>query len=417
MKTIVISGKDQTRVPFLRGILIRSLLDAGLEFKDALSLATGLRDELADREEVSSEDIRDRVLSLLEEKGYLGALEPYRLPLVAPARIMVRGRDGSETAFSRSLHERFLRASGMKPEKAEQITESLFERLHASGAASITTSELGYVTYLCLQQEVSKKAARRYLLWSEYQQSSKPLLLMICGTVGTGKSTIATEVGHVLDIVRIQSTDMLREVMRMMMPERLLPILHTSSFSAWKALPIQDVQDRDRDQLVADGYRSQATLLAVPCEAVLQRAREESVPVILEGVHTHPELLERLPDHEDAITVHVTLAVLKAKALKSRLRGRGEDVPQRRARRYLDRFDDIWSLQSFLLSEADRCDVPIITNHDMEKAVQQVIQQVIYELSRHFSSTPRDIFGEVVDRVGQDTTDEAWQEALALVVD
>lgn len=417
MKTIVVSDKDQSRIPFLRGILTRSLLDAGLDFEDAFALATVLRDELSSYDEVSSDDIRDRVFSLLEENGHLGALEPYRLPLASPAKIEVKRRNGSENAFSRSRHERFLQACGIKPEKAEQTTDMIFGQLLASGVSSITTRQLGYLTYLYLQQETSKKAARRYLLWSEFQQSSRPLMLLVCGTVGTGKSTVATEVAHVLDIVRIQSTDMLREVMRMMMPQRLLPVLHTSSFNAWKALPIQDVTDRDKDQVVADGYRSQADLLAVPCEAVLQRAAEESVPVILEGVHAHPDLLERLPQDEEIIAVHVTLAVLKAKELKSRLRGRGEAVPQRRAKRYLNKFDAVWSLQSFLLSEADRCDVPIITNHDKEKAVQQVIQQVIYELSRHFSGTPHDVFGQVVDQVKKETIDGSWQDAVGLLVD
>ena len=415
MKTYVVNEKEQTRVPFLRGILTRSLLDAGLDFADAFALATGLRDELSGFDEVSSADIRDRVYGLLEESGHLGALEPYRLPLVAPAIIRVNSRDGSSNAFSRSRHERFLQACGMKPEKAEQLTNLLYDQLLVSGTESVTTAELGYLTWLCLQQEASKKAARRYLLWSEFQRSSRPLMLLICGAVGTGKSTIATEVGHILDIVRIQSTDMLREVMRMMMPERLLPVLHKSSFNAWKALPIRDVEDRDRDQLIADGYRSQADLLAVPCEAVLQRAAEEGVPVILEGVHAHPDLLERLPSGGDVIPVHVTLAVLKPKALKSRLRGRGEEVPLRRAKRYLNKFDEVWSLQSFLLSEADRCDVPIITNHDKEKAIQQVVLQVIYELSRHFEGTPRDVFGPVVERVHREAVDGSWQEAVAVL--
>jgi 2-phosphoglycerate kinase len=210
---------------------------------------------------------------------------------------------------------------------------------------------------------------------------------------------------------------MLREVMRMMMPKRLAPVLHKSSFNAWKALPIQDTKERDRDQLVADGYRSQARLLAVPCEAVLQRAVEESVPVILEGVHVLPELRQCVPEDSDAITVHVTLAVLKTKQLKARLRGRSEDAPQRRAKRYLNRFDSIWSLQSFLLSEADRCDVPIITNNDKEKTIQQVIQQVHYELARHFSGTPRDVFGDAARRVEVEAGAQAWPEAVGVLVD
>ena len=417
MKTIVFNELENTRVPFLRGILTRSLLDAGLQFEDAFDLATRVRDQFSDVAEVSSEEIRLRVAEMLESNGYLGALEPYRLPLAAPAKIQVSSLSGTVSAFSRGKHERYLQASGLKAEKAEQTTMMIYDQLLTAGVTSMTTCQLGYLTYLCLLQENSKKAARRYLLWSEFQRSARPLLLLICGTVGTGKSTMATEIAHLLDIVRIQSTDMLREVMRMMMPQRLLPVLHTSSFNAWKALPIQDFRNRDRDQIVADGYRSQADLLAVPCEAVLQRAVEESVPIILEGVHAHPELMEKLPRNSDAIAVHVTLAVLKAKELKSRLRGRGVEIPQRRAKRYLNKFDAVWSLQSYLLSEADRCNVPIITNHDQEYAAQQIIQQVNYELSRHFEGSPRDVFGEVVDQVQERDETSTWQDLVPLLSD
>jgi 2-phosphoglycerate kinase len=345
LKNIVVNEKEGTRVPFLRGILIRSLLDTGLAFEDAYVLATRVRDELADSGEITSRDLRQKIAGLLKKGGHEGALELYRVPALAPARIQVHGLDASITAFSRGKHQRFLQASGLKPERAEQITALLYDHLLAAGITSISTSRLGFLTYLCLQQEVSRRAAERYLVWSEFQRSGRPLLLMICGAVGTGKSTIATEVAHLLDVVRIQSTDMLREVMRMMIQPRLLPVLHASSFNAWKELPAQDSKSRSKEQLIADGYRSQVELLAVACEAILQRAVEESVPVILEGVHAHPDLLRRVPQGTDAITAHVTLAVLRPKELKARLRGRGVEVPQRRAKRYLDTFDSIWTSQ------------------------------------------------------------------------
>jgi 2-phosphoglycerate kinase len=336
---------------------------------------------------------------------------------VAPARIHVVGPGGAAGAFSRGKHERDLQASGLKRDKAEQVTAVIFDQLLAAGISSITTQQLGYLTYQCLQQEISKKAAERYLVWSEFQRSSRPLVLMICGAVGTGKSTIATEVAHFLDIVRIQSTDMLREVMRMMIPQRLLPVLHTSSFNAWKELPIQDKQDRSREQLIADGYRSQVELLAVACEAVLQRAAEESVPIILEGVHAHPDLLKLAPQDSGAIVVHVTLAVLRSKELKARLRGRGTLVPQRRAKRYLNKFESIWTLQSFLLSEADRCEVPIITNQDKDRAILQIILHVNQELSRHFSGTPAGAFGEAAQLMDESDSALSWRDfAIGLAV-
>ena len=280
----------------------------------------------------------------------------------------------------------------------------------AGNIASVSTCELGGLTYLCLQQEVGKKAAKRYLVWSEFQRNSRPLVMLIGGTVAVGKSTIATELAHLLDIVRIQSTDMLREVMRMMVPSRLLPVLHTSSFNAWRTLPIQDKTDREWEQLVAEGYRSQAELLAVPCEAILQRAVEESVPVILEGVHVYPDLLEQALDDSGVIKVRVMLAVLKSKKIKSRLRGRGVEVPERRAERYLNAFKSIWSLQSYLLSEADRCNVPIITTEGKDKAILQIIQHVSAELAKHFSGSPSEVFGLAPNQLEKTDKPIPWQQ-------
>jgi 2-phosphoglycerate kinase len=415
LKTIVVNSRDNEKVPFLRGILIRSLLDAGLSFEDASELATTIREELASTREITTANLQDRVSHLLKDRFDKEALNQYCFPSVAPSRILVTSLTGTVSAFSRGRHERYLRSAGMKSEKAEHTTELIYAQLIAAGTASISTCELGYVTYLCLQQEVGKKAAKRYLVWSEYQRSGRPLFLLIGGTVAAGKSTIATEIAHLLEIVRIQSTDMLREVMRMMVPKRLMPVLHTSSFNAWKTLPKQGTTDRDQDQMVAEGYRSQTELLAVPCEAVLQRAVEESVPIILEGVHVHPDLLDYATSDESVIKVYVMLAILKSKKLKSHLRGRGVDVPQRRAQRYLDSLESIWSLQSYLLSEADRCDVPIITTEDKDMAVLQVIQQVNRELSRQFSGSVEQVFGSVVDELKQMTETAAWQEIVPLL--
>ena len=173
--------------------------------------------------------------------------------------------------------------------------------------------------------------------------------------------------------------------------------------------------EAETKKLVAEGYQSQAELLAVPCEAVLQRAVEENVPIILEGIHAHPELLNLIRSDSEVIKVFVMLAVLKSKKLKSRLQGRGKDVPQRKPKRYLNNLDSIWSMQSFLLSEADRYDVPIITSGDRETAVLQVAQQVNIELAKHFNGSAREVFGPVVDRLEENPDAKAWHEKIAIL--
>ncbi len=271
----------------------------------------------------------------------------------------------------------------------------MYHHLVTRHAPEITSKHLGHLTYKFLYQDedLGPAVAKRYLVWVDFLHSGRPILLLIGGTAGTGKSTIATELANRLEIVRSQSTDMLREVMRMMIPERLMPVLHKSSFNAWEALPPHEgPMAADQDALLADGYRTQAELVSVALEAVVNRALRERVSLILEGVHVQPAFMQRIPTDTDAVVVPVMLAVLKPEKLRKRIRGRGKDVPERRAERYMGHFDSVWRLQSYLLSEADRLSVPIIANDDKEKVMREIMRIVIGTVSTEFSRTPKEVF-------------------------
>jgi 2-phosphoglycerate kinase len=258
----------------------------------------------------------------------------------------------------------------------------------------MTSRRLGELTYRYLRQsrKLGPAVAQRWLVWRNFMNSGRPLIYLFGGTAGCGKSTIATMLASRLDIVRTQSTDMLREVMRIMTPKQLIPVLHTSSFTAWTALPgapeaIQDVPET----LLVNGYRSQADLLAVAIEAVIQRALREQVSLILEGVHIHPAFMEKL-SNSDAVVIPVMLGVLKKKQLQRRIKGRGSEAPQRRSDRYLNHFDEIWRLQSYLLSEADHANIPIVANTDRDKVFREIMRITIESLAKDFDATPQTVF-------------------------
>lgn len=305
---------------------------------------------------------------------------------------MVSDTQGRTRPFSRGRHRHYLESCGLSTEEAAAVTMRLYEHLLRKGITEIDSSYLARLTYRYLHRDLDAEAARRYAVWVDFMRSNRPLLLLITGVPGSGKSTIAVEVANRLEIVRTQSTDMLREVMRTMIPQRLIPVLHTSSFKAWEVLPAHGYQRTDPDQAVADGYLAQADLLSIGCEAVLNRALRERVSMILEGVHVHPSLVEKLPRDTDAIVVPIMLAVLKPDALRERFSARGEQAPDRRADRYLQHFDAIWRMQTFLLSEADHWKVSIISNSDTEKTVQQVMKVVIDTLAQGLSIRPGESF-------------------------
>jgi 2-phosphoglycerate kinase len=395
MAKILIEDQDEnTRVPFLRGILIRSLQDAGLPFKDAYELATEVRNELSDVEQLTTQELRQRVLSLLKTRTAPEVSTRYEKKEKLFA-IQVEQRDGQLTPFYRLEYQNTLETIGLTPDEATEVVATVHKGLMERRVETVTSRHLGKLTYRHLMQssKLGPAVAHRWLVWRDFINSGQPIIFLIGGTAGCGKSTIATILASRLDIVRSQSTDMLREVMRTMLPEQLLPVLHTSSFTAWKALPRQPEEFReDPEALLINGYRSQADLLSVAIQAVIQRALRERVSLIVEGVHVHPAFVETLTGKNDAILMPIMLGMLKRKQLQRRIRGRGSNAPQRRADRYLEHFDEIWGLQSYLLSEADRVNIPIVINSDRDKVFREIMRITIETLARDFDNTPEAVF-------------------------
>jgi 2-phosphoglycerate kinase len=392
-KTFITDSLTGSRIPFLRGILIRSLQDSGLAFDKAYDISTLARDGLIHKTEFQSIELREMVLDLLAKGGFFDIIARYSDRSLPAEPITIIEHDGTRSGFSTSDNRRFLESCGLTPDESMLVIGKLKDSLAQENRRELPVALLGYRIYQILKNEFGPPYDQNYLVWKKFQQSGKPLLLLIGGATGCGKSSIATEIAHNLNIHRIQSTDMLREVMRIMIPTGLLPILHTSSFNAWQTLPrVRSSAGPPSDSLLIDGYSMQAKLLATSCEAVINRALKERVSLILEGIHVEPTLLQKIPSKADAAVVMIMLAVLKQEQLKKQIRGRGDRVPIRRAKRYLKHFQEIWSIQSNLLAEADRCQVPIVINDNKELVIGKIMKIIVATLRKDFNATAEELF-------------------------
>lgn len=387
-KIHVIDEREGSEVPFLRGILTRSLQKSGITFDEAYKISDQIRRSLAQRSEILSHELRTVVSEYLESHGYVEQLQAYRQGALEVPTIHIIDRDGSEIPFSKGRLSQSMEICGMDQDQSYQITQSIEASIVAAKKKEISSSDLADQTSQAIRVNAGEEVAVRYRRWREFGSSGKPIILLVGGTTGSGKSTIGSELAHRLDIVRTQSTDMLREVMRLMIPARLLPTLHTSSFGAYKTFPQwkSEQEGMDEPPMIA-GYLSQAEQVGVGIEGVLKRAENERVSLILEGVHIHPALIKQIIDQSDALVVPIILAVLKKKRLRKRLVGRGQAIASRRSKRYLENFDHIWNLQSFLLDQADHFNIPIVQNFDEEEAIRSIMETISAYVARDMSSS------------------------------
>ncbi len=363
-----------SEIPFLRGTLIRSLNKVGVDYEDARNIANQVRDQFATKSSVTVAELSEAVVKYLAESQDKKIVEQYRHREPYSNVVRVDYGDGDVAPFSRGLFMQRLQVCGLKRRKLLAITKLIQKALKESNAESVDANELRDLTYWAIAK-YSRASAEKYLTWSAFHDSDLPLIILIGGAPNCGKSTIATELSNQLDIIRSQSTDMLREVMRIMLSSRLAPEIHRSSFETDTLLEATH-QDLDKKQLLVEAYHRQADKVEIACEAVINRALNERVSIIVEGVHVRPSMMQRIKD-ADAIVVPILFAVFDKKQLKQQIKGRSKITKTRRAKRYLDHFDAIWQMQSMLASEADDLDIAVIENKGPTRAVNRVTQLVM----------------------------------------
>ncbi|MEZ5540986.1 MAG: hypothetical protein R3F42_02970 [Pseudomonadota bacterium] len=383
-KTIVINQPDGDRTPFLRGILVQSLLNVGLNFEEAYGLAQKVRDDLRDLEEITSTDLKQKVAGLLEARFGRSRRLKYLTRPDTEAGIIVHTPTRSEP-FSIGLLAHSLESCAIAPDVALAGARKVYLSLQKTGHGEINHKTLRKVIFLCLKEHCSEEAANRYLSWRRFENSGDPLIVLIGGVTGTGKSTIAAEVAYRMDIGRIQSTDMMREIIRAYLTPEAVPTLRYSSFEAWRGLaaPTEEPAGATENPVVA-GFLSQFVTMKPALGAAIGRAVKERHDLIIEGVHIAPFMMDLTGAQQQAIVVPLMLATRERAALEKQLKRRGREKSGRQAARYLQRIDDIWELQSYLLSEADNAGIPIITNWHIETTVHEVLNLVMSRVMKRY---------------------------------
>ncbi len=389
-KTFVISEPEGDRTPFLRGILVQSLMNAGLQFDDAYGLAQTIRNGLQDTEEITSTALKAQVARLLGEQFGAEKQSNYETKPWEQAQIIVHSATRSEP-FSVSMLAHSLESCAIPAETALAGAHKVQASLQNTGHSEIDHKTLRRLIYQCLKEHCAADTAERYLSWRQFENSGKPLVVLIGGTTGSGKSTIASDVAYRMDIARIQSTDMMREIIRAYLAAPAVPTLGYSSFEAWRGLPISaDNTASTAESPIIAGFLSQFVSMKPALEAALHRAVTEQQDLIIEGVHILPTMLDLSEARSKAIVVPLMLATREKKILRKQLIRRGREKTDRKASRYLEHLDDIWELQSYLLSEADNSGIPIITNWHIEETVREILNLISAKVMKRYPPQPHD---------------------------
>jgi 2-phosphoglycerate kinase len=301
-------------------------------------------------------------------------------------QILISDRD-SGLPYSKGLMASQVMVTGLSPVRAYQVAEAVEERLHELGVPSISSVKLGELALDVLADLAGERYARNFMRWREIEALKAPLVVLIGGTTGVGKSTLATQLATRLGIVRVVATDAIREVMRALFSHELMPSLHASSFEAGSVLR----EPPSKDAVVV-GFREQTAAVAVGVQALVERAAMEGTHLIIEGAHVVPGFLDLEPWAQRILAVPLVVTIEEDDLHRSHFAVRAADHAGRPAQRYLDRFNDIRRVQRYIKSQALSHGVPVIANYSFDRALAAIIDLVMER------ATERTSRGDSADR-------------------
>ncbi len=412
---------DGSAKPFSRRTLATSLQKLELSFKEAYATARQVEQALRTEgfERVGERELSHLVAQSLETRFGRGLRLRYEASTQQATDLLVRETQTLSFPYSRGILAQSLMAVGLGPEMSHGLAKRTEDVLWRSGRREVSRGTVRDVVKTLLLREAGEEFAQRYELMRSVRRPHKPIVVLIGGAPGVGKSTLASELAYRLGISRIVSSDSVRQALRSLVSAEFSPTLHSSSFTAWRAelLPSDRATAKPKRKRVARGFQRQAQQLSTAMLAIIERNIQEALSLVVEGIHLVPGMMPHRSLH-DATVIELVLVVKDETIHRSHFSNRDVQTHHRRGReRYLSHFDEIRMLQDFTAERAKREGVPVIEMSDFDYAVDQAVERVLEtvlaeRLDEHDEADDNDDNDDSDD--SDDNDDNAVEAALGL---
>jgi len=287
-------------------------------------------------------------------------------------QIDVEGKIYSEP-FSKGVLARSLITADLGSDKAYHLAAYIESQLLEKNVSNIFLKDLVNIVIDELNKE-DPEIAKKYINWRKIRNSKDPLIILIGGASGVGTSSIAFEIANRLTIKNMISTDMIREVMRKIVSKELSPVLHESTFTAYRGMRVLPPGYSDK---ILAGFIDHVDTVSVGIDGVIERALQEGISIVIEGAHIIPGFIKNsLLEKENVVLF--TLCLNEEEIHKGRFYSRSrERWAKRPLGMYLKNFNSIRRTHNYIVNQAEIYNVEVIENIDVIKTVDKMISYII----------------------------------------
>ena len=277
--------------------------------------------------------------------------------------------------FSKGILSLALFSTGMNANLATDIANRVEKTMRESSKEVTKKQPIKMITDEI--NKIDKNFAERYRVF-EGEGSYKPIILLLAGVPGIGKSTLASLLSQRLEITKIIGTDMIREILRQTISPKLVPEIHCSSYEAFKYLK-PSLNPILRQSIV--GYEEQSRHVIVGVEAAIQSALYSRENTLIEGVHLAPNIINPQLLNNSHV-VFILLYLEDEETHLNRLKARGKNVENRGSDRYIDAFEEIRSIQTYLMEESNKVNIQKVETSDRDASLKKIMdivwEKIIY---------------------------------------
>jgi len=272
--------------------------------------------------------------------------------------------------FSIGYLARSLLAAGLSEENAYKDASGIAIIIQSQGKNLYTSDEIMEITEKWYE-EMNTLIAQRIRVMRRDLEPIKPMVVLLGGVTGIGKSTLAQMFSARLGIKSIFGTDLIREVMRVTISKDIMPALHASSYIAHQTLDTTFLPAMAESVV---GFEEQARSVIVGIQAGIEQAINDNEIHIMEGIHLVPGLIsKKIMHHPNVIAFQLVLN--DEQTHQSRLNIR-ETKQKYRGTNYSEFFEEIREIQGYLIRQAEINKVEIVDVEDIEKALLFIINRV-----------------------------------------
>lgn len=200
----------------------------------------------------------------------------------------------------------------------------------------------------------------------EVVSKRRPVIVLLGGASGTGKSTLSSLLASRLGISSMLSTDSIRHILRNVLQRESDPILFCSTYEAGNLVKTEGLTPK---QACIQGYLEQCNKVYEYLESVIEGYHHRGESIVIEGVHLHVGVIKKLMKKFNSCIPFIIM-IKNIKKHKERFAVRSKYMTlDPTINKYIASYPNIREIQKRFMSKADECLIPKVDTSNLDRSL------------------------------------------------